>query len=131
MKIYIFEDELLLLKSLEFRFKKEGYEVVTCSDGHQAKLKLQEELPDIIITDIMMPFLNGLELVSIVRNELESETPIIVLSSAGLEKTVLEAFELGADDFLAKPFSPNELLIRVKKIGLRLNRQSRKISLAK
>lgn len=120
MKIYLFEDEVLLLKSLEFRFTKEGYEVCAFGNGLAAKEQLRNELPDIIITDIMMPFLNGLELISFVRNELCSQVPIIVLSSAGLEKTVVEAFELGADDFITKPFSPSELLIRVKKIGMRI-----------
>ncbi len=121
MKIFLFEDEVLLLKSLEFRFLKEGYQVATFTDGLTAREHLKTELPDLVITDIMMPFLNGLELVSFIRNELKSQVPIIVLSSAGLEKTVLEAFELGADDFITKPFSPSELLIRVKKISLRIN----------
>ncbi|KPM48211.1 response regulator transcription factor [Jiulongibacter sediminis] len=120
MKIYVFEDEALLLKSLEFRLSKEGYDVNCFSNGLEAKQKLQEELPDLIITDIMMPFLNGLELISFVRNDLKSQVPIIVLSAAGLEKTVLEAFNLGADDFVSKPFSPNELLIRIKKMSHRI-----------
>ena len=115
MLILIVEDDILLLKTLEFKLIKEGYIVVTLKNGFDAIEYLKENEPDLIVTDIMMPFINGLEIISFVRNEKKSKVPIIVLSSAGLEKTVLEAFQLGADDFVTKPFSPNELSIRIKK----------------
>jgi len=116
MKIFIAEDETLVLKTIEFRLKKEGYETITVTDGREAKQKLETENPDLIITDIMMPYHTGLEVINFVRsNERLKHIPIIVLSAIGLEKTVLEAFELGADDFITKPFSPSELLIRIKK----------------
>lgn len=120
MLIHIIEDDILLLKTLEFKMNKEGYKVSISNNGFDAVEYLKENEPDLIVTDIMMPFINGLEIISFVRTELKSKVPIIVLSSAGLEKTVLEAFELGADDFITKPFSPNELSIRIKKISLRL-----------
>jgi DNA-binding response OmpR family regulator len=63
-----------------------------------------------------MPFHSGLELISFVRGELKADTPIIVLSAEGLEDTVLQAFDMGANDFIAKPFSPAELVVRVKRI---------------
>ncbi|MES2519271.1 MAG: response regulator transcription factor [Bacteroidota bacterium] len=119
MLIHIIEDDILLLKTLEFKLNKEGYKVVTSKNGFDAIEYLKENEPDLIVTDIMMPFINGLEIISFVRAEKKSKVPIIVLSSAGLEKTVLEAFELGADDFVTKPFSPNELSIRIKKVFLR------------
>ncbi|MCR9065932.1 MAG: response regulator transcription factor [Cytophagales bacterium] len=119
MNIHLIEDEALLRKTLEFKFKKEGYNITTSANGFEGKESLSKNLPDLVITDIMMPLVNGLEIVSHVRNVLQSDVPIIVLSSAGLEKTVLEAFELGADDFISKPFSPNELLVRVKKMFFR------------
>lgn len=121
MLIQIVEDDILLLKTLAFKLTKEGYLVVTSKNGFDAVEYLKENEPDLIVTDIMMPFVNGLEIISFVRNEKKSKVPIIVLSSAGLEKTVLEAFELGADDFVTKPFSPNELIIRIKKIFIRLS----------
>lgn len=121
MLILIVEDDILLLKTLEFKMIKEGYIVVTLKNGFDAIEYLKENEPDLIVTDIMMPFINGLEIVSFVRNEKKSKVPIIVLSSAGLEKTVLEAFQLGADDFVTKPFSPNELSIRIKKNFIRLS----------
>jgi two-component system, OmpR family, response regulator VicR len=121
MLIHIIEDDVLLLKTLAFKLTKEGYSVATSKNGFDGIEYLKENNPDLIVTDIMMPFINGLEIISFVRNEKKSKAAIIVLSSAGLEKTVLEAFELGADDFVTKPFSPNELSIRIKKFFKRLS----------
>ena len=72
--------------------------------------------PDLVITDIMMPFTSGLEFIDIIRNKSE-KIPIIVLSALDEEETVLEAFNLGADDFLTKPVKPGELSIRVKRLS--------------
>lgn len=116
MKILICEDDEMVLKMVEFKLRKEGYEVHLAHDGKEAAHKIESLNPDLIITDIMMPYLNGLEIVNHVRKILNMKTPIIIVSSIGLEKTVLEAFQLGADDFITKPFSPNELSVRVKKM---------------
>jgi DNA-binding response OmpR family regulator len=64
----------------------------------------------------MMPFVSGLEVISYVRNKLNMQTPIIVFSSSGQEEIVLKAFDLGANDFMCKPFSPHELVIRIKRL---------------
>ncbi|MFM7727787.1 MAG: response regulator transcription factor, partial [Flavobacteriales bacterium] len=95
---------------------KEGYVVKLARDGKAAMALIEEWQPDLIITDIMMPYLTGLEIVHQARKDLHCFAPIIIVSSIGLEKTVLEAFQLGADDFITKPFSPNELSVRVKKL---------------
>ena len=116
MKVLVCEDDEMVLKMVEFKLQKEGYEVILASDGKEAVEKIKESNPDIIITDIMMPYLTGLEIVHQVRKELKLTAPIIIVSSIGLEKTVLEAFQLGADDFITKLFSPNELSVRVKKL---------------
>lgn len=116
MKVLIAEDDIMMLKTMEFRLMKEGYEVIACSDGKVALSKIESENPDIIISDIMMPYVSGLDLVNKVKIELKLNIPIIILSAVGLEKTVLEAFELGADDFITKPFSPNELIMRIKRL---------------
>jgi DNA-binding response OmpR family regulator len=119
-KILIAEDEQFMLKALEYRLKKDGYETITSSDGRDALSKINSLKPDIIITDIMMPYFTGLEILNFVKSNPETkDIPIIILSAATLEKTVLEAFNLGADDFVTKPFSPNELSIRIKKILLK------------
>lgn len=119
MKILVIEDEIMMLKALEFRLKKDGHETVTAEDGKIALAKINAEQFDMIITDIMLPYASGLEIVNHVRGVQNKTIPIIVLSAVGLEKTVLEAFDLGADDFITKPFSPNELSMRVKRLASR------------
>lgn len=116
MKILIAEDDEMMLKTMEFKLIREGYEVITCSDGKEALDKIISENPDLIISDIEMPFVSGLDIVNKVKIELQLDIPIIILSAVGLEKTVLKAFELGTDDFITKPFSPNELIVRVKRL---------------
>ncbi|SEG38671.1 response regulator transcription factor [Flavobacterium urumqiense] len=116
MKILIAEDDEMMLKTMEFKLIREGYEVITCSDGKEALEKIVSENPDLIISDIEMPFVSGLDIVNKVKIELQLDIPIIILSAVGLEKTVLKAFELGTDDFITKPFSPNELIVRVKRL---------------
>ncbi|MEO9209608.1 MAG: response regulator transcription factor [Ginsengibacter sp.] len=113
MKILIAEDELLILKTIEMRLKKEGYEVIAVSDGLAALEQIKTNSPDVIILDIMMPFFSGLEIVAEVRQVLKLQVPIIMLSSMGQEDTMVQAFKLGANDYVTKPFSPNELLARI------------------
>lgn len=115
-KIVLAEDNSVLSLLLKFRLEKEGYKLLIAVDGKQAIELIEEHNPELILTDIMMPFVSGLEVISHVRNKLNSQTPIIVFSSAGQEETVLKAFDLGATDFMSKPFSPHELVIRVKRL---------------
>lgn len=115
-KVLVIEDEELMIKALEFRLKKDGFEVDLARDGAQGIDLINKSAYDLVITDIMMPFVSGLEVVSHIKsNPLLKETPVIVLSSIGLERVVMEAFELGVDDFITKPFNLGELVIRVKK----------------
>lgn len=118
MKILVAEDEPLILQTLELKLKKEGYEVIGCVDGLDALQKIDAEQPDLIITDIMMPYMSGLEVVRKVKQDVNSKNiPVIVLSTMGQESIVEEAFELGADDYLKKPFSLSELSIRIKRLS--------------
>lgn len=107
------EDDELLASLLDYRLQKGGYTVHCASDGRDVKEYLKSATPDIIVSDIMMPYFSGIELIDYVRNELNSKIPIIIISSAGNEENVLSAFELGANDFISKPVSPSELLVRV------------------
>jgi DNA-binding response OmpR family regulator len=116
IKIVLAEDNSVLSLLLKFKLEKEGYKLFMAVNGKEAIDLIKEHEPDIILTDIMMPFKSGLEVISYVRNKLELNTPIIVFSSAGQEEMVLNAFNLGANDFMSKPFSPNELIIRIKRI---------------
>ena len=116
MKILVAEDDALLLKLIRVKMERDGYEVDIASNGDVALNLINEKTYDLLVTDIMMPFITGLELVSLVKNKDDNNTKVIVLSSVNLEKTILEAFKLGADDFITKPFIPNELSIRVKRL---------------
>ncbi|OFX66939.1 MAG: hypothetical protein A2X12_10005 [Bacteroidetes bacterium GWE2_29_8] len=117
MKILVCEDDNLLLKALEFRLKKDGFEVLTAEDGKKAIEIIDAQKLDCIISDIMMPYIKGLELLSYVRQKFsEKKIPFIILSGINNEATKIESFELGADDYIVKPFIPSELSFRIKKM---------------
>ncbi|MFN4315471.1 MAG: response regulator transcription factor [Chitinophagaceae bacterium] len=116
MKILVAEDEPIMLKTIALRLRKDGHEVIVADNGRDAMEHIDAHKPDLIITDIMMPYSSGLEIVGKVKGR-DSKTPVIVLSAMGQENVVLEAFNLGADDYITKPFSPNELSMRVKRLA--------------
>ena len=117
MKILIVEDNQLILKVIETKLKKEGYEVINCENGKEAIERITDSLPDLVITDIMLPYNSGLEIVNFVKEKLQKNIPVIVLSGLGQEKTIEEAFKLGADDYMTKPFNLSELLMRIKRVS--------------
>lgn len=115
-KILVIEDEELVRKVVEFRLKKEGYDVYQAKDGGEALELIGQHQFDVILVDIMIPYVGGLEITQKVKsNPKTASTQIIVVSANGLENVILEAFALGADDFIAKPFNLPELMMRVKK----------------
>jgi two-component system alkaline phosphatase synthesis response regulator PhoP len=117
MKILICEDEEIMLTALEFRLRKQGFTVIKAEDGRQAIEKLKSEKPDLVVADIMMPHVSGLELIQFIRSDLKnSDIPVIIISALEYDEVVLEAFRLGANDFIAKPFKPYELILRIKRI---------------
>lgn len=115
-KILVIEDEELVRKVIEFRLKKEGYDVYQAKDGGEALELIEQHQFDVILVDIMIPYVGGLEITQKVKsNPKTASTQIIVVSANGLENVILEAFALGADDFISKPFNLPELIMRVKK----------------
>jgi len=120
MKILIAEDNELMLKTLEFRLKKDGHEVLLAKDGKEALMIVDEHLPDLVITDIMMPYSSGMEILGYIRQKYQDKIRVIVLSGMGQEDVILEAFSLGADDYITKPFSPSELSVRVNRFAARM-----------
>ena len=117
MKILLVEDNQLILKVIETKLKKEGYEVISYDNGRDAIEKINYDLPDLVITDIMLPYNSGLEIVSFVKSQSQKNIPVIVLSGLGQEQTIEEAFKLGADDYMTKPFSLSELSMRIKRFS--------------
>ena len=116
MKILIAEDQPMVLKTIAYKLQKSGFETIGAIDGMQAKEFFDIEQPDLLIADIMMPFVSGFELIQYVRGKCSSGIPIIILSGVGEENKIIEAFDLGADDFMTKPFIPAELVARAKRL---------------
>ncbi|EHJ57664.1 hypothetical protein HMPREF9318_02151 [Streptococcus urinalis FB127-CNA-2] len=111
-KILIVDDEKPISDIIKFNLAKEGYDTVTAFDGREAIAKFEEENPDLIILDLMLPELDGLEVAKEVRKS--SHIPIIMLSAKDSEFDKVIGLEIGADDYVTKPFSNRELLARVK-----------------
>jgi two-component system phosphate regulon response regulator PhoB len=121
LRVLIVEDEKALAEILEYNFKKEGYVVDTASDGEIALDKIIFKAPDLIILDWMLPKLSGIELCRKVRSTKKVKNiPIIMLTARGEEEDRLKGLEMGADDYVTKPFSINELLARAKAVLKRI-----------
>jgi two-component system alkaline phosphatase synthesis response regulator PhoP len=114
-KILIVEDEPDMVLGLKDNFEFEGYEVLTASDGQMGLEKARSQKPDLVVLDIMLPKLSGLEVCKTLRGE-GFESPIIMLTARGQEIDKVVGLELGADDYVTKPFSIRELLARVRAI---------------
>ena len=110
--ILVVDDEAQITRVLKTSLSAQGYGIRTASDGMQALLEMKTWFPDLVITDLRMPNMDGLELCRQIRSE--SRIPIIVLSVKGEEAIKVEALDAGADDYVTKPFSINELLARVR-----------------
>lgn len=114
-KILIIEDDTAILRGLQDNFLAEGYEVFTALDGLDGLESAFSNHPDLIVLDIMLPKVNGYEVCQRLRN-LGSQVPIVMLTAKGEEDEVCLGLDVGADDYLTKPFSMKELLSRVKSI---------------
>lgn len=112
LKVMVVEDDQTLLSVLEYNLTKGGYQVVTASDGLEALEVARAERPHLVLLDIMLPKLDGLEVCRILRKE--GSVPILMLTARAEEVDKVVGLELGADDYLTKPFSMRELLARVK-----------------
>jgi DNA-binding response OmpR family regulator len=114
MKILVAEEDPLMSKMLEYRLKIDRHEVIVTHDASEALKKIEKFDPDLVITDIMAPFTSGLELIRSVKARYIT-IPIIVLSGMDQPNIIIEAFKLGADDYMSKPFNLDELSLRVKR----------------
>jgi len=113
-RILVVDDELSIVKFLRANLELRGYEVLTAMDGAEALKTIEMELPDLVILDIMMPEMNGFEVCSRLREW--SQTPIIMLSARGDVSDKVKCLDLGADDYITKPFGASELIARVRAV---------------
>ncbi|MCQ0109971.1 Response regulator receiver domain-containing protein [Zhouia amylolytica] len=113
-KILVIEDNPMVVRTIEFKLTKDGYDVTVAKDGREALSLIKSTQFDLILTDLMLPFISGKELIEYAK-ENHPNTPIIVLSTSTQEDIITNAFDMGVDDFITKPFSPQELSLRVKR----------------
>ena len=111
-KVLVVEDDTNLLEAIRYNLRKEGHDVVIASDGEQAIEAARKEKPDLIILDIMLPKMSGFEVCRILRKEMT--VPILMLTAKADETDKIVGLEIGADDYMTKPFSMRELLARVR-----------------
>lgn len=126
-KILIVDDEADILTLLEYNLDKAGFEVISAQDGPEALDLAKKEKPRLIILDIMLPSMEGTEVCKIIKkDEATSHIPVIMLTAKGEEIDRIVGLELGAEDYITKPFSPRELILRVKAVLKRLHGQQEK-----
>ena len=116
LKILLAEDDMLLRKSLSFYLSHNGFDMVQVTNGLEAMEEISKTTFDVLVLDLQMPYMGGLEIIDRVRNHLKLETKIIVLTASGVEEVELKSFSIGATDFMAKPFSPTVLKARIEKM---------------
>lgn len=115
--LLIVEDETALVELLRYNFEKEGFKVTTAMDGEAALVAVDEARPDLVVLDWMLPHVSGLEVCRQLRRKPETrDLPIIMLTARGEESDRVRGLEVGADDYVAKPFSPSELIARVRAV---------------
>jgi two-component system KDP operon response regulator KdpE len=118
-KILVVDDERGLVKIIRLNLEQDGFEVVEANNGTQAMEKLRTTLPDLILLDVMMPDIDGFTVLKMVREI--GNTPVIMLTAKGQEDDKVKGLELGADDYVTKPFSPRELTSRIRAVLRRGN----------
>jgi two-component system, OmpR family, alkaline phosphatase synthesis response regulator PhoP len=116
-RILVVDDEIYIVHILEFTLTMEGYEVLTAADGEEALRKIEQDRPDLVVLDIMMPKMDGYEVCRRLRDDEDLRTlPVILLSAKGRPIDRETGLEVGADDYIVKPFSPRRLLEKIREL---------------
>jgi DNA-binding response OmpR family regulator len=118
-RILIVDDEQRIINFLSSKLRASGYEVLTASNGVEALEQVQAQEPDLVVLDVLMPKMDGFETMKNLR--IFSSVPVIILSARGTNSDKIKGLDLGADDYLAKPFSPDELVARIEAVRRRLS----------
>lgn len=127
-RILVADDEEDILQIISYNLTREGYEIYTAQDGNEALNKAKELHPELIILDVLMPFKTGIEVCQILRSNTSfNDTLIILLTALNDDTSHIKGLEAGADDYIAKPVSPNVLLSRVNAIFRRIIKEDRKM----
>lgn len=116
-KILVCDDERHIVRLIQVNLERQGYEVVTAFDGKDGLEKVRSEKPDLLVLDVMMPYMDGFEVLKTLRREPGTENlPVIMLTAKAQDKDVFEGYHYGADMYLTKPFNPKELVTFVERI---------------
>ncbi len=116
-KIVIIEDEPDILEVLSYNLKREGYEIHTAADGIRGLALVRQQVPDLVLLDLMLPGMDGVEICSSIKKDPQTQSTLIVMVTAkGEESDIVLGLGVGADDYISKPFSPRELVARVKAV---------------
>jgi len=116
-KILVADDEKDILELLKFKLSREGYQVTCAASGEEALSRVRLEPPDLIVLDLMLPGIDGIEVTRELKNDPDTKNiPIVMLTAKGEEADIVTGLELGADDYITKPFSPRILIARVKAV---------------
>ena len=126
-RILVVEDDLAILSGLSLNLRYEGYEVLQAQDGRTGLKKALDEQPDLVVLDVMLPEMNGYELVRELRRR-SCEVPVVIVSAKGAEADKITGLDLGADDYVVKPFALQELLSRIKAVMRRRFRAGESLS---
>ncbi len=129
VRILVIEDDLSILTGLSMSLKFEGYEVIQAQDGRTGLQKAIDEAPDLLVLDVMMPNMNGFEVLEELRRR-GSTIPVVVLSARANESDKITGLNLGADDYVAKPFGLQELVARIRAVLRRRHRDTPEIRFA-
>jgi phosphate regulon transcriptional regulator PhoB len=125
MKILIVDDEPDIVELVTYNLRKEGFDVSSAFDGEEALARIRKEKFDFVILDLMLPGIQGMEICRIMRNDPRMKNiPIIMLTAKGEELDKILGLEMGADDYMTKPFSPRELLARIKTVMRRTSEKT-------
>lgn len=119
LKVLVCDDERHIVRLIQVNLERQGYQVVTAFDGKEGLEKIRSEKPNLVVLDVMMPYMDGFEVLKTIRREPETENlPVIMLTAKAQDKDVFEGYHYGADMYLTKPFNPMELVTFVKRISM-------------
>lgn len=130
LKVLIVDDEEKMRKLIRTYLTREGYICLEAKDGFEALERLKKENPDMLIVDVMMPYIDGFTLVEEMRQYLQIDSPVIFLTAKGNEEDKVKGLKIGGDDYIVKPFHPSELLARMEVIFRRTHRIASDVKIA-